>query len=501
MLRVFNTLSGKKERFEPLEPGRVRMYVCGPTVYDDCHIGHARSVVVFDVIARYLRAKGYDVTYVRNFTDVDDKIIDKANQLGMDCKAIAEKYITEFYKDMDALNVERATIEPKATDHMSQIIEFVETLIQKGFAYRINGDVYYSVEKFKEYGKLSGRRLEDMEAGARVDIDERKRNPFDFVLWKSSKPGEPAWESPWGMGRPGWHIECSAMSNEYLGETFDIHGGGKDLCFPHHENEIAQSESVSGKMFVRYWIHNGFVNINQEKMSKSLGNFLMIKDVLKKYHPETVRLFLLSNHYRSPIDFTDQALDEARIGLDKIYALFERIEKEIGVQPNQNIEPGDCWQRFSDAMDDDFNSARGIGIIFDTVRKINRLLDQHENNLSGQIKQTNTMGQIPLFPEDGNNLYVQTKQYIASALADIRRAGNILGMLLENPSDYFDKKQKQVLEQKSVDPTMIEKMVEERNAARKAKDWKKADQIRNQLVDMDVILEDRPEGTVWKINN
>ncbi|MGD9230284.1 MAG: cysteine--tRNA ligase, partial [Desulfobacterales bacterium] len=380
-LRVFNTLGGKKERFEPLKPGRVRMYVCGPTVYDDCHIGHARSVVVFDVIARYLKAKGYDVTYVRNFTDVDDKIIDKANQLGMDWKAVAEKYITEFYRDMDALNVERATIEPKATEHINQILKFVEKLIQKGFAYRINGDVYYSVEKFKEYGKLSGRRLEDMEAGARVDIDERKRNPFDFVLWKSSKPGEPAWESPWGMGRPGWHIECSAMSNEYLGETFDIHGGGKDLCFPHHENEIAQSESVSEKLFVKYWIHNGFVNINHEKMSKSLGNFLMIKDVLKKYHPETVRLFLLSNHYRSPIDFTDQALDEARKGLDKMYALLLRVDNIMGVESTQDIKSGDFWQQFCEAMDDDFNSARGIGIIFDMVRKVNRMLDQYDEKI------------------------------------------------------------------------------------------------------------------------
>jgi len=491
-LRVFNTLGGKKELFEPLEPGRVRMYVCGPTVYDASHID----------IARYLKAKGYDVTYVRNFTDVDDKIIDKANQLGIDCKAVAEKYITEFYKDMDALNVERATIEPKATEHINQILQFVEKLIQKGFAYRINGDVYYSVEKFNEYGKLSGRKLEDMEAGARVDIDERKQNPFDFVLWKSSKPGEPAWESPWGMGRPGWHIECSAMSNEYLGETFDIHGGGKDLCFPHHENEIAQSESVSGKLFVKYWIHNGFVNINQEKMSKSLGNFLMIKDVLKIYHPETVRLFLLSNHYRSPIDFTDQALDEARIGLDKIYALLERIENKIGVKPDQDFETGECWQRFSDAMDDDFNSARGIGIIFDTVRKVNRLLDQHENNLSGQIKQTKTMGQIPLpFKEHENNLDVQTKQSIASALADILRIGGILGILTERPKVYFEKKQTRVLEQKSIDPEVIDQMIKERDGARKAKNWEKADQIRNQLADMNIIIEDRAEGTIWKIND
>ena len=477
-LRVFNTLHRKKEVFKPLDPGKVRMYVCGPTVYDSCHIGHARSVVVFDVIARYFKAMGYKVIYVRNFTDVDDKIIDKANQLGIDSEAVAERFIEEFYDDMDALNVERATIEPKATDHITQIIQFIEKLIEGGFAYRVEGDVYFSVEKFKEYGKLSGRKLDEMEAGARIDINERKNNPFDFVLWKSAKLGEPQWESPWGMGRPGWHIECSVMSSEYLGETFDIHGGGKDLCFPHHENEIAQSESISGEPFVKYWIHNGFVNINQEKMSKSLGNFLMIKDILKTYHPEVVRLFLLSNHYRSPIDFTEKAMDEARRGLDKMYGLLLRVDKTMGLESNQDIEPGDCWQQFCEAMDDDFNSARGIGTIFDTVRTVNRLLDQHENNGSEQIKQT-----------------------IQYALADIRRTGNILGILLEKPAVYFDKKQTQVLEQKSVDPTMIAKMVEERNAARKAKDWKKADQIRNQLVDMDVILEDRAEGTVWKINN
>lgn len=477
-LRIFNTLNSKKELFEPLEAGKVRMYVCGPTVYDACHIGHARSVVVFDVIARYLKEKGYDVTYIRNFTDVDDKIIQKANQLGIDSTAVAERFIEEFYQDMDALNVQRATIEPKATDHIAQIVEFIEKLILKGFAYPINGDVYYSVEKFKRYGKLSGRKLEDMEAGARIDIDERKQNPFDFALWKSAKPGEPAWDSPWGQGRPGWHIECSAMSREYLGETFDIHGGGKDLCFPHHENEIAQSESLSGKPFVRYWVHNGFVNINQEKMSKSLGNFLMIKDVLKSYHPETVRLFLLSNHYRSPIDFTDKAMDESSKGLDKIYALLERVEKKVGpIFLVQDVEPGICWKHFCDAMDDDFNSARSIGIIFDTVRSLNRLLDQHENNLSSEVKQT-----------------------LQSGLADIRRTGEILGMFLEHPTQYFDNKQTQVLEQKSIDHVVVAEMVEQREAARKSKNWELADQIRKELVDMGISLEDRAGGPVWKIN-
>ncbi len=476
-LRVFNTMSGKKEIFEPLESGKVRMYVCGPTVYDACHIGHARSVVVFDVIVRYLKAVGYEVTYVRNFTDVDDKIIDKANQLDIAPKAVAERYIKEFYDDMDALNVERATIEPRATDHIKPMIQFIEKLIEADVAYQVDGDVFYSVEKFKEYGKLSGRKLEEMEAGARIDIDERKKSPFDFVLWKSAKPGEPNWESPWGKGRPGWHIECSVMSSQYLGETFDIHGGGKDLCFPHHENEIAQSESASKKPFVKYWIHNGFVNIHHEKMSKSLGNFLMIKDVLKTYHPEVVRLFLLSNHYRSPIDFTEKTMEEARIGLDKMYALLLRAGGKTGFEPHQDIAPGEWFRQFREAMDDDFNSARGVGVIFEAVRTINRLLDRHESNLTDQIKQT-----------------------IASGLADVLKIGNILGILLDSPEGYFNEKQKQILEQKAVDPAMISSLVEERDAARKSKDWAKADQIRNQLAEMDVVIEDRPDGTVWKIN-
>jgi cysteinyl-tRNA synthetase len=477
-LRVFNTLGRKKELFEPLEPGKVRMYVCGPTVYDSCHIGHARSVIVFDVIARYLRMKGYDVTYVRNFTDVDDKIIDKANRLAVDPQNVAEKYIEEFYEDMDALNVERADIEPKATAHIRQIISFIEHLMEKDFAYQIDGDIFYSVEKFKGYGKLSGRKLEDMEAGARVDIDERKQNPFDFVLWKSSKPGEPAWHSPWGMGRPGWHIECSAMSCEYLGEQFDIHGGGKDLAFPHHENEIAQSEAVFTKPFVKYWIHNGFVNIDQEKMSKSLGNFLMIKDAIKTYHPETIRLFLLSNHYRSPIDFTDKAMDEAASGLDKIYSLLQRVADSVGLTTADDVEPGDCWRQFCEAMDDDFNSARGIGILFDTVRKVNRRLDQHNGSLPAEME-----------------------KMIQTAKSDILKIGRTLGILMESPKTYFDKKRSKTLQEKSIDPLVVEKLLQERNAARREKDWKKADEIRSRLQDMNITVEDRPEGTVWKITD
>jgi len=474
-IRVYNTLNRKKEEFEPVEQGRVGMYVCGPTVYDSSHIGHARSVIVFDVIARYLRVKGFDVTYVRNFTDVDDKIINRANELNIDSRDVAERYIKEFYEDMGNLNVEKANIEPRATEHIDRIIAMIKTLIEKNHAYPINGDVYFEVESFKDYGKLSGRKLEDMTAGARVDVDERKRNPFDFALWKSAKPGEPFWESPWGKGRPGWHIECSAMSGEYLGKTFDIHGGGKDLIFPHHENEIAQSEAAFGQTFVKYWIHNGFVNIDHEKMSKSLGNFLLIKDIIKSYHPEAVRLFLLSNHYRSPIDFTDKAMDEASSGLDKIYTLLERAGEKIGFLSDD--EAGDYWKRFCKAMDDDFNTAHGSGILFDAVRNTNRLLDENKDETGPEIKQT-----------------------VRSQLTDILKMGNILGILLESPEVYFNKKRARGLEKQSIDPAVIEAMIDERNEARRAKDWEKADRIRNQLAEMDIILEDRPEGTVWKFD-
>jgi len=476
-IQIYNTLGRKKEAFETCEKGRVQMYVCGPTVYDSCHIGHARSVVVFDVIARYLRSQGYDVTYVRNFTDVDDKIINKAKELGIDSNKIAEKYINEFYADMDALKVERATIEPRATEHIDDIIEIAEKLINKGFAYQIDSDVYFAVDLFSDYGKLSGRKLEEMEAGARVDVDKRKRNPFDFVIWKSAKPGEPSWDSPWGKGRPGWHIECSAMIYALLGETIDIHGGGRDLTFPHHENEIAQSEAAFGKQFIKYWVHNGFVNIDQEKMSKSLGNFLMIKDVLKSYHPEAVRLFLLSNHYRSPIDFTDKAMDESSTGLDKIYKLLERIEKRTGPLSDTEVEnKGNVWKNFTEAMNDDFNTARGIGVLFGAVRDINRLLDEKTGSLSVEFEKT-----------------------VQSVWTDILKIGTILGILSESSQTYFDNKKAFSLGKKSIDPVSVDQMVKERFEARKAKDWEKADLIRKQLEDMNIKLEDGPEGTVWKV--
>ena len=478
-LRVYNTLARKKEIFEPLTPGKVRMYVCGPTVYDSSHIGHARSVVVFDVIFGYLKSKGYDVTYVRNFTDVDDKIINRANALGVDPKELTDKYIAEFYEDMDALNVARATIEPRATQHIDQMIDMIQRLTQQDFAYQINGDVYYRVEKFDGYGKLSGRKLEDMQAGARVGVDERKHNPYDFALWKSAKPGEPAWDSPWGKGRPGWHIECSVMSAEYLGETFDIHGGGKDLTFPHHENEIAQSEGASGKQFVKYWIHNGFVNIDQEKMSKSLGNFLLIKDVIKQYHPEAVRLFLLSNHYRSPIDFSEQNMKEAAAGLDKLYAILNRIEDNpfISKEINQN-KSGAYWTRFCEVMDDDFNTAGGIGILFEAVRSANRLLDQHPETIPSQIAET-----------------------LQSSRIDIHKIGHMLGILREPHQAYFKAKKESSLKKQDLAKERVEKMIQARNEARKAGDWTRADQIRDELAAMNITLEDRQEGTIWKIKS
>jgi cysteinyl-tRNA synthetase len=482
-LRIYNTLTGKKELFTPVEPGKASMYVCGPTVYDSCHIGHARSVVVFDVIARYLRISGLDVTYVRNFTDVDDKIINKANETGTTSSEIASRYIQEFHNDMDTLNVQRASMEPRATEHINNIIQLIEILIKKEFAYVVGADVFFSVESFPDYGKLSSRKIEDMEAGARVEIDTRKKNPFDFALWKSSKPGEPYWESPWGKGRPGWHIECSAMSTKLLGKTIDIHGGGKDLIFPHHENEIAQSEAAFGKPFVKYWVHNGFVNINQEKMSKSLGNFLMVKDVIKICHPEAVRLFLLSNHYRSPIDFTDKVLYEATVALDKIYATKHRIEQEVTPDvvhhtDAEKQEAGTEWSRFCDAMDDDFNTAKGVGVLFEAIRSINRLLDNTTGTLS---------------KDEANSIRMYHN--------DIIQISNILGILGEPAHIYFEDKKNRAVHNASIDPDTVEQLIKDRNTARAEKDWAKADSIRAKLLEMNIVIEDRKDGTIWKVKD
>ncbi|BBO80082.1 cysteine--tRNA ligase [Desulfosarcina ovata subsp. sediminis] len=473
-MRIYNTLTKSKETFTPEVAGQVKIYVCGPTVYDFCHVGHARSVVVFDVVVRYLRAMGQAVTYVRNFTDVDDKIIKRANEVGMPASQLAEKFIAEFHRDMDALNVIRADVEPRVTEHIDDIIDIVNTLIEKKVAYLADGDVFFAVEAFADYGKLSGRKLDDMVAGSRIEVNASKRNPYDFVLWKAAKPGEPSWPSPWGDGRPGWHIECSAMSNRFLGETFDIHGGGKDLIFPHHENEIAQSEAAHGKTFARYWMHNGFVNINNEKMSKSLNNFLMIKDILKTYHPETVRLFLLSSHYRSPIDFSDQNLNESEKALNKIYALVKRFDEEhqIRIDDVAQSAAGPFWQAFCEAMDDDFNTAKGVGILFNLIKEANRLLDGAATSTKADVRQI---------------------------FSDLKRMGGILGILQQPWQTFFETRTQSQLQEMTISPEAIDALIAERTAARKNKDWKRADEIRDQLQAAGIVLEDKADGTHWKV--
>jgi cysteinyl-tRNA synthetase len=476
------------------------MYACGVTVYDLCHIGHARSAIVFDAINRYLQYRGYEVTFVRNFTDIDDKIIKRANEEKVDFKVITEKYIDEFNVDMGKFGLAKPRVEPKATEHIPEMIRLISILIEKGYAYQGAGDVFFSVEKFKEYGKLSKRNLEEMQAGARVEIDEKKENPLDFALWKASKPGEPFWESPWGKGRPGWHIECSVMSQKYLGETFDIHGGGKDLIFPHHENEIAQSEAATGKPFARYWIHNGFVNINKEKMSKSLGNILTLKEIFKDWHPEVIRLFLLSSHYRSPVDFSFDSLSEAKSALDRFYTTFELIHKELkrsassqapflpsplggegkggGVSPIKDARQilESFQARFEEAMDDDFNTAQALGYFYDLLKHLNSLLDISK-------KQSNE----------------ETRAILKKGLDLLTRFGSIFGLFQEDPEKYLDEQKKEGLKRLNLTEEEILKLVQDRNAARKEKNWKRGDEIRADLLSRGIVLEDTPNGTLWKI--
>jgi cysteinyl-tRNA synthetase len=489
MIKLYNTLSGKKEKFVPLTGGRVTMYACGVTVYDYSHLGHARGAVAFDLIQRYFRRKGFDVKYVRNFTDVDDKIINRAREEGISAAEVARKYIDAYQEDMKRLGVGRADVEPKATEHINEMIRVIKGLVDKGYAYVIDGDVYFSVASFKDYGKLSKRNLEDLKAGARVEVDERKKDPLDFALWKASKAGEPAWDSPWGAGRPGWHIECSAMGFKHLGETFDIHAGGKDLIFPHHENEIAQSEAYSGKKFVNYWLHNGFVNINAEKMSKSLGNFFTIRDILNQYDGEVVRLFLLSTHYRSPIDFSDANLKDARAGLDRFYTMKEGIVKFLSgrkpptVKPEEVIEAGDrvlyekCQnlpRAFEEAMDDDFNTAFAIGLIYDLVRDTNKFL--------GEADKKN---------EDGAYLL------LSAVLASFEDVSKTLGIFLRDPEEWF-KEGRLGTSKVTLSMESIEELIHLRNEARARKDWVEADRVRKILDDGGVELFDRPDGTVWK---
>jgi len=491
MLKIYNTLTGKKELFEPLVPKTVRMYVCGVTVYDYCHIGHARSALVFDVIRRYLEYSGYRVEFAKNFTDVDDKIIKRANEQGVSCDQITTKFIQAYYEDMGKLGVRPASLEPKATEHMADIIRLTETLIAKGLAYQVDGDVYFEVAKYPDYGRLSKRRLDDLQAGARVDVDERKRHPMDFALWKSSKPGEPSWGSPWGPGRPGWHIECSAMSMKHLGETFDIHGGGMDLIFPHHENEMAQSCGATGKEFARYWIHNGFVQINQEKMSKSLGNFFTIREIFEKSEwPEEVtgeilRYFLFSTHYRGPLDFSDQALKEAKNALNGFYDLFARLaELGVHVSGDQGLSQATdrCRASFREAMDDDFNTPMAIAALQKLRGDVNKLMDQglsNEARCRARIEFRGLGDVLGLFQLD--------RWQFGRAVpltASITVSSSIKGELSVS---------------KSLTDSEIENRLGERNEARRRKDFKRSDEIRKELAAMGITIEDKPDGTSrWK---
>ncbi len=470
-LRLHNTLTGKEEAFVPLTPGEVRMYVCGVTVYDRSHIGHARFLVAFDVIYRYLKFSGYEVTFVRNFTDVDDKIIARANERGISAEELTETYIQDFDNDMQALRCLPPTHEPRATQHIPEMIALIHELEAKQLAYTVDGDVYYAVDRFAEYGKLAHRRLEDMAAGARIEVDARKRHPMDFALWKSSKPGEPAWDSPWGKGRPGWHIECSAMSSKYLGQPFDIHGGGADLIFPHHENEIAQSEGAKDCALARYWLHNGMVTVEREKMSKSLGNFLTIGEALGKVStPEVLRQVLLSSHYRMAFDFSTQKLEEAEKGLTRIYETLARSDEAIGAAKAQDESAESAFvSRFREAMDDDCNTPRALGVIFDGVREINRALD------AGQIEEA------------------------AIFRSDIAKIGKVLGLLQESPAQFLEHQKQTGLAEASLTPEAIEALIAERTTARKEKNFQRADEIRDQLLDQGIMLKDSPTGTTWTV--
>lgn len=464
-LKVFNTLSNEKEEFVPLTPGKVRMYVCGVTPYDSAHLGHCRFLLTFDVIYRYLLFSSFDVTYARNFTDVDDKIIKRANDERISCRAITERYIAEFHNDSEALGLLKPAIEPRATEHIAEIIDITKVLETKGLAYRVDGDVYYSVAGFPQYGKLSRKKIDELEAGARVEVDERKRSPLDFALWKSSKPGEPAWDSPWGRGRPGWHIECSAMSTKYLRQPFDIHGGGRDLIFPHHENEIAQSEGAYGKPLARYWIHNGFLNVNQEKMSKSLGNFFTIGEILEAVDAMALRHYFLASHYRSPMDFSKEGLEEAARAVERLIDTAARgAELIAGAAPA--APDSHLIESFRNEMDDDFNTPRALALLFDEARALNRLFDGKK-----------TAG-------------------LAARVAAYRSMCDTLGVSAEG---YADRKNRRWLAQGIITPAEIEALIARRTRAREEKNWAEADRLRNELQSKGILIEDTPGGTVWKV--
>ncbi len=482
---IYNTQNGKKEPFSPLEKGHIKLYVCGITAYDFCHIGHARSTLVFDMIVRYLRHKGFKVTYIRNFTDIDDKIIKRAQEQHTTTEKLANRFIDAFHEDMESLGNLPPTLEPKATDNIPEIISMIEVLITKGFAYEVDGDVYYKVSRFDQYGKLSGRNLEDMMAGARISINEQKENPMDFALWKSSKPGEPVWDSPWGGGRPGWHIECSAMSRKFLGDTFDIHGGGKDLIFPHHENEIAQSEAATSKPFVTTWIHHGFVTIKDEKMSKSLGNFLTIREILEKYPAEALRFFVFSTHYRTPLDFSETAMKDAEAGLDRLNTCLAEIAglpaqgdpAQKAVAGKKNIgKIQSLAERFTKAMDNDFNSAQALGHIFDAVKSLN------------SIKQV-----LTVVPAESD------LELLRSGANTIRQLAGVMGLLQQEPAEYIKNKQQRILKELDIVPDAIEDLILQRKLAREEKNWSRADEIRDKLLSLRIEIKDGPEGTSWQV--
>ncbi|ASS89792.1 cysteine--tRNA ligase [Aeribacillus sp. FSL K6-1121] len=461
-IKIYNTLSRKKEEFIPLEDNKVKMYVCGPTVYNYIHIGNARPAIVYDTVRRYLEYRGYDVKYVSNFTDVDDKLIKAANDLGETVPEIAERFIKAYFSDIDALGCKRADVHPRVTENMETIIEFIQALIDKNYAYEVDGDVYYKTRYFKEYGKLSHQSIDELHAGARIQIGEKKRDPLDFALWKAAKEGEISWDSPWGKGRPGWHIECSAMARKYLGDTIDIHAGGQDLTFPHHENEIAQSEALTGKPFAKYWMHNGYININNEKMSKSLGNFILVQDVLKQYAPQVFRFFMLSVHYRHPINYSKELLDSTKNGLERIRTSYINLKHRLESSANLT-DDDEKWleeisrlkKEFIHEMDDDFNTANAISVIFDLVKNANYYLER--KNTSEKV--------------------------IKAFLQLFNEFGDVLGLTFD-VQELLDED--------------IERLINERNQARKERNFALADKIRDQLKEMNIILEDTPQGTRWK---
>ncbi|WP_044895175.1 cysteine--tRNA ligase [Bacillus alveayuensis] len=461
-IQLYNTMTRKKEVFEPIEPNKVKMYVCGPTVYNYIHIGNARPAIVFDTIRRYLEFRGYEVQYVSNFTDVDDKLIKAAKELGEDVPTIAERFIQAYFEDVSALGCKKADVHPRVTENIDIIIEFIENLIEKGYAYEADGDVYYKTRKFAEYGKLSHQSIDELRAGARIEVGEKKNDPLDFALWKAAKEGEIAWDSPWGKGRPGWHIECSAMARKYLGDTIDIHAGGQDLTFPHHENEIAQSEALTGKTFAKYWLHNGYININNEKMSKSLGNFVLVHDIIKQIDPQVLRFFMLSVHYRHPINYSEELLESTKNGLERLKTSYANLKHRL--ESSTNLTHNDeQWldkiksyrEAFIKEMDDDFNTANAIAVLFELSKQANLYL--LEKNTSGTV--------------------------IRAFLTEFEQLFAVLGLTLE---------EEQLLDEE------IEALIQKRNEARKNRDFALADQIRDQLKAMNIILEDTPQGTRWK---